>query len=125
MTSNTSELPCDHYEYEYKSNCNMFGKLKKLFKADDTSTYTCDELKQLFYACVKYKEDPKRNLECLVKLKEYENELVKKRIDSIKQNDVWTYRQGVPPTDWNAPLPDWAQERINNSYWFKNNKNKE
>ena len=29
---------------------------------------------------------------------------------STENNDVWQPRS-VPPSDWNAPLPDWARKR--------------
>lgn len=125
MTENNEankQLPCDHYEYEYKSNCNIFGRFKRFLHADESIDFDCDQLKDLFYSCVKYRDDPSRNLECFLKLKPYENNLIKKRIESIKQNNVWQLRK-VAPSDWNAPLPDWCQERIKNSYWYKNKSN--
>jgi hypothetical protein len=95
-------LPCDHYQFEIKRSCGILSKFNKYFGLE-VSEYNCDDLKELFFACQKYKADPSRNLDCLVQLKKYENQLLSKRIESIKQNDVWTARQ-EPPSDWNAPF---------------------
>lgn len=122
MSKIETQLPCDHYEYEYKLNCNLIGRFKRFLRSDDSSEHTCDQLKDLFYSCVKYRDDPSRNLDCLLKLKPYENNLLKKRIDSIKQNTVWELRQQAP-SDWNSPLPEWCQQRLNDSYWYKNKAN--
>lgn len=105
---NKQLLPCDHYEYEYRLHCNVFGRIKRFLRANESdSEYTCDQLKDFFIACAKYRDDPQRNLESYIKLQPYENELLKKRLSSIKQNNVWKLRNQNPPSDWNAPLPDW------------------
>ena len=86
--------------------------------SDNDTPLDCDLLNNLFFDCRKYIEDPELNLESFVRLKKYENELVLKRIDSIKKNDVWELRK-EPPSDWNAPLPDWANERLKDTIWYK------
>lgn len=119
-----SILPCDHFQYEIKTKCGRLARLNQKVMSDNESAVDCDYLNDLFFACRKYTEDPSRNLDCFLKLKSYENDLSKKRIESIKSNDVWTARTEAP-SDWNAPLPDWASERLKESYWYRSmNKNK-
>jgi hypothetical protein len=104
----SKKLPCEHYEYEYKLNCNVYGRFKRFLKADDSNSfYTCDQLKEYFISCVKYRDDPLRNLDCYIKLQPYENNLLTKRINSVKQNSILKLRNHNPPIDWNAPLPNW------------------
>lgn len=114
-------LPCDHFKYELKRNCGRLSRFNRWFMSDDQNNLDCDRLKELFFICQKYVSDPQRNLQCLMPLKTYENELARRRIESIKNNDVWELRK-EPPSDWNDPLPDWAAERVKDSYWFKMNK---
>ena len=116
-------LPCDHFQYEIKRNCGRLARFNRMFMSDSEANVNCDLLNDLFFECRKYTEDSTRNLDSLVKLKNYENELVAKRIQSIKNNNVWDLRK-EPPSDWNAELPDWAKERGKESYWYKYKDNK-
>ena len=117
-TTADAVLPCDHFQYEIKTKCGRWARLNQRVMSDDENIVDCDYLNDLFFACRKYTEDPSRNLDCYLKLKSYENDLVKKRIESIKNNDVWEART-EPPSDWNAPLPDWAAQRVKETYWYK------
>lgn len=108
-------LPCDHYEYEFK-NCTSFtGRLYNYYRGENQE---CQPYQDLFVDCLKYKRDPEKNFDLLLKLKKYENELVQKRVESVVKNDVWQLRQ-KPPSDWNSPLPDWCIERLKDTYWYK------
>lgn len=111
-------LPCDHFQYEIKKNCGRLARFNRVLMSDSDANVDCDRLNDLFFECRKYTEDPTRNIDSLVKLRDYENELVTRRIQTIRDNNVWELRK-EPPSDWNAELPDWAKERVQESYWYK------
>lgn len=111
-------LPCDHFQYEIKKNCGRLARFNRVLMSDSDANVDCDRLNDLLFECRKYTEDSTRNINSLVKLREYENELVIRRIQTIRENNVWELRK-EPPSDWNAELPDWAKERVKESYWYK------
>ena len=111
-------LPCDHYEYEYNSCAGWRGKVNNYYRGVSISDEECKKYQELFIECHKYQKDPSSNFDSLLKLNKYENELMKKRLDSARGNDVWTMRKS-PPDDWNAKLPEWCQERLKESIWYK------
>lgn len=120
-TSNSNKvllLPCDHYDFEFNSCKSLKTKVYNYYRGE-TNEHECDYYKNLFLDCTMYEREPAKNFNSLLRLKAYENELVKKRIEDNKNNDVWTMRE-VPPSDWNSPLPDWCNEQLKNSYWYKN-----
>lgn len=110
-------LPCDHFEHEFKDCSNLKGKLLQYYRGEKPE-YECKFYQNLFVDCLKYEREPEKNLDSLIRLRNYENGLVKKRKDSLLKNDVWKLRK-EPPSDWNAPLPDWAEENLKESYWYK------
>lgn len=110
-------LPCDHYDFEFKQCSTLKGKFLQYYRGDKPE-HECKFYQDLFVDCLKYQRDPSKNLDSLLRLKNYEHELVKKRNDSKEKNDVWKPRK-EPPTDWNAPLPDWAEDNLKDSFWFK------
>ena len=114
-------LPCEHYQYEMKKTCGVFAKIAQDFV--EPSTHDCLYWQDMFFSCQKYKQDPSRNFDCFMKLKTYEASLIKKRTSSIEQNNVWQLRT-EPPSDWNAALPDWCQQRLHDSYWYKTSQEK-
>lgn len=116
-------LPCDHYEYEFR-NCTSFrNKLYNYYMGVEKSAAECDYYNQLFVACVKYKHNPAENFDSLLKLNKYESELVERRAQAARANDVWQLRRpNEPPSDWNAKLPDWCEERLKDTYWYKSAK---
>jgi len=111
-------LSCEHFQYEIKKHCGRLTRFNRMFMSDDQNPPNCEELNELLYSCRKYVSDPERNIDCLNQLMDYENKVIRRRIDSIKANDVWKLRQ-YPPNDWNSPLPDWAAIRIKDSLWYK------
>ncbi|RNA03356.1 hypothetical protein BpHYR1_004788 [Brachionus plicatilis] len=114
-------LPCDHYEYEFKQCSSLRGKFLQYYRGEEPD-HECKFYQDLFVDCLKYEREPANNLASLLKLKNYEQELVKKRKESLAKNDVWKLRK-EPPSDWNAALPEWAEENIKDSYWFKSRNN--
>lgn len=78
----------------------------------------CKIYQHLFVECLKYDREPASNFNSLVELTKYEEDLVKRRREQTKANDVWTMRK-EPPSDWNSPLPDWCQEKLKESSWYK------
>ena len=117
LTTEFNLLPCDHYEYEFKQCSSFKGKFLQYYRGEKPE-YECRFYQDLFVDCLKYEREPEKNLDSLIRLRNYENELVNKRKDSTLKNDVWKFRK-EPPSDWNAPLPDWAEENIKDSFWYK------
>ncbi|CAF0838259.1 unnamed protein product [Brachionus calyciflorus] len=115
-------LPCDHYEYEFKQ-CSTFKGLFLSYYRGDKPEHECKFYQDMFVDCHKYQRDPEKHFESLIRLKNYEQQLVNKRVESIIKNDVWLLRK-EPPSDWNAPLPDWALNNLKETYWYKS-RNKE
>lgn len=111
-------LPCDHYEYEYNNCSSWKAKVNNYFRGIEISDQECLKYQELFVDCHKYQKDPVNNFNLLLKLNTYENDLMKRRIDSARGNDIWEMRTS-PPSDWNSKLPDWAQKRLENTLWYK------
>jgi hypothetical protein len=116
--SNVLVLPCDHYDFEFNA-CKSFKTKIYNYYRGETTEHECDYYKNLFLDCTMYEREPARNFNSLLRLKAYENDLAKKRIEENKTNDVWTMRE-VPPSDWNSPLPDWCNAHLKTTYWYKN-----
>lgn len=38
------------------------------------------------------------------------------RLKGHYKNNVWQRRSTTPPENWNAPLPEWMEEKYANSY---------
>ena len=113
-----NSLDCSHYQYELKKSCGITGAFRKFYRSEE-QTHTCQQYQDLYMGCLRYQIEPSANLDKLLKMKRYENELIKKRIDSIKQNDVWELRSS-PPSDWNAQLPEWCARHLKESIWYQN-----
>lgn len=111
-------LPCDHYDHEHHACSSFMGRLNNYYTGVQISREDCARFRDLFIDCGRYHRDPENNFDALLKLNKYENELMRRRADAARANDVWE-RRSRPPSDWNAPLPDWCQERIKNSSWYK------
>jgi len=115
-------FPCNHYDYEFKKCSSFSNKIYKSFYGDESSDDNCNYYQNLYLDCLKYQRDPINNFSLLLNLSKYENEVVNKRLDSVKNNDVWELRK-QPPIDWNTQLPSWAADRIKNTFWHKSLKN--
>ena len=111
-------LDCEHYQYELRKYCGLSGRLKSFVRAEEP-TLSCQEYQDLYLGCLRYQAEPGANMDKFLNLKRYENDLISKRIESIKRNDVWTLRDKAP-SDWNAPLPEWCASHLRNSYWHQN-----
>jgi hypothetical protein len=107
------KLSCEHYEHEL-SYCSYFN-LTKYFQGEEMK---CDQLKLLLNSCLSYKKDKSANSEDFKQLKAYETSLNEKRRKQSLENDTWKLRQS-PPSDWNSKLPQWAEDHIKESSWFK------
>jgi hypothetical protein len=109
-------LSCEHYEYEYFTCKSLKRKLIDYYRGEPSKD--CNYYGSLHEDCLKWLKDPLNSMSSYAKMKNYENELIKKRNDALSQNDVWTLRS-QPPSDWNAPLPDWCLDRLKDTYWYK------
>ena len=119
-------LPCDHYEYEYKQCSSFKAKMYRYFRGEvySENIHECNFYQQLFMDCMKYDRETSKNANLLKDLKKYEVEMIIKRLDSMKQNNIWELRN-TPPSDWNSPLPDWCEKQIKDTYWYKSINKKE
>ncbi len=116
-------LPCDHYEYEFNMCSSFMNKVNNYYRGVESDPdRTCESYKNLFLDCVSYERNPGQNFDALLRLKAYEKQMLEKRRQSAENNDVWTKRTS-PPSDWNAPLPDWCMERLKQTVWYKKQEN--
>ncbi len=87
-------LSCEHYEHEFnKCQSSILG----YFEGEKSST-DCEFYKNLFKDCLNQGDASARKA-----LEKYEMNMLQKRAESIKNNDVWKYRN-EPPSDWNSYL---------------------
>lgn len=112
-------LPCDHYDHEYRACSSFTGRIDNYYRGVSISSDECARFRSLFDDCSKYARDPASNFDSLLRLNDYENALMKQRADASRANDVWQRRDSGPPSDWNAPLPDWCQQKLKESSWYK------
>lgn len=108
------DASCKYYAQDYK-NCSKFkSRLNQLY--ENGVTTDCSIFENLLENCAQYAENYDKN--AFEAIYNYEKNALIKRVEASKNNDVWEKRV-QPPSDWNAKLPDWAQQRINESMWFK------
>lgn len=61
------------------------------------------------------KWEDKKDLQAATEVLKSEENRRLKRLKDHYGNTVWTKRT-EPPTSWNAPLPEWLEERNKNTY---------
>ena len=115
-------LPCDHFMYELKQCDSWRTRIYDYYRGEQRP-HECSVYKQLLHDCLESRRDGwalSRGGESLGRLQAYERDLVGKREAAARQNDVWQLREpGQAPSDWRAPLPDWAQQRLTETIWYK------
>jgi hypothetical protein len=117
--TNFIDISCKHYEYEYNSCSKLKSRLYQFY--ENGSKFDCNILKNLLKDCESWKKDMKQ--ESLQNIVNYEKKIMIERKKSVSDNNVWTYRE-KPPSDWNAKLPLWAEERVKGSSWYTQNEPK-
>lgn len=113
-------LSCDYYDHEYRQCSSFSGRIDNYYRGISISREECARFRELFNDCANYERDPVNNFQALLRLNDYENELMRRRLETTKANDVWE-RRTKPPSDWNSPLPDWCMEKLKSTSWYKSN----
>lgn len=112
--------PCWLYKAEY-DECTCFrGRFHQYFihghKLD------CSAWKKDYNNCnIWESEQSQQAYDALINS---ENERRRERLRGHYGNKVWKKRE-TPPENWNAPLPDWLQERIEKSKLYNLHKEEE
>ncbi|GFQ97535.1 uncharacterized protein TNCT_508731 [Trichonephila clavata] len=106
--------PCEWYKEELKDCRSIKAKFNQYFIFGHT--LDCSQWKQDYQNCMQFRK--KRDLKCLENVIESENDRQRKRMKTMEQNDVWTYRTS-PPENWNSPMPKWMQEDKKDSLLIK------
>lgn len=103
--------PCVIYQDEY-SDCTSFrGRFQQYFVHGVTED--CTPWKRDYENCLRWKEN--KNKKAFDEVVASENIRRAARLKPHYENSVWESRS-QPPPDWNAPLPDWMEERNKGSY---------
>jgi hypothetical protein len=114
---------CDAYIKDYRHCNKLTSRLEQYYVYG--KRLDCKPLKELMLACLRYKQNVTLDDYKILIMNEQKKKEEFKRINEInKQNDIWSYRD-VAPSDWNAPLPEWAQDRIKQTSWFTKEENKQ
>lgn len=103
--------PCEIYEDEYRECKCIQQRFHQYFIFGEKTD--CTQWKTDMNNCLLWrKHKSAKAYEALVESER------KRRYDRLRghyQNDIWE-RRTHPPENWNAPLPQWAAERLENTY---------
>ncbi|XP_059620744.1 UPF0545 protein C22orf39 homolog [Phlebotomus argentipes] len=103
--------PCFLYKHEF-SDCKSYkARFNQYFIYGES--IDCSQWGKDYEDCLKYEE--KDDLAAARRLLDSEAERRQKRMEAHKANDVWKKRS-TPPTDWNAPLPEWFTKTNENTF---------
>ena len=109
---------CEEYSSDYL-HCKKFtSRVNQYYQ--NGQTVDCSFYLKLVDNCYKWQRDGDKN--ALNNLVEFEKYFINERTKNALKNDVWELRD-KPPHDWNAPLPDWCQERLKHSLWYEKQQN--
>ncbi|XP_076280778.1 synaptic plasticity regulator PANTS [Lasioglossum baleicum] len=103
--------PCEIYNEEHSDCKSIAARFHQYFvfgKSIDCSQWKTDY--QNCYRWEKYKSE--QAYESLI------NSEKKRRLERLRAhyaNDTWEKRN-APPENWNAPLPEWLQKKLDTSY---------
>lgn len=103
--------PCFLYNEEYSDCTSIKARFHQYFIEGET--IDCSQWKTDYKNCQKWED--KKDLDAATAVVKSEE---KRRLDRLKShygNTVWTKRD-APPEKWNAPLPEWLEERNKNTY---------
>jgi hypothetical protein len=103
---------CEDIEYELKYCKN--SKIDQYYRYG--RLIDCENIKLLNVDCFEWKKTAKND--SFKRLSDYDKNLIENRRKLSTNNDVWTYRQR-PPYDWNSKLPEWCEERMKTTLWYK------
>ncbi|XP_055679747.1 UPF0545 protein C22orf39 homolog [Lutzomyia longipalpis] len=103
--------PCFLYRQEFKDCKSIKGRFHQYFIFGEN--IDCSQWGRDYENCTKYEE--KGDIAAGRELLASEAERRRKRMEAHYANDVWKKRT-QPPSDWNAPLPEWFVKNNENSY---------
>ncbi|KAJ8679423.1 hypothetical protein QAD02_015210 [Eretmocerus hayati] len=102
---------CPDYDREYYECHRVKGRFHQLFIHGEY--LDCNPWNDDYKRCQRWKKD--KDVKALEELVESERKRKFERLKGHFRNDVWK-RRDKPPENWNAPLPDWMEERNKNTY---------
>lgn len=103
--------PCFLYKEEYNECKSIRGRFHQYFIFGES--IDCMSWIRDYDNCVQYED--KQDLHAGTAIIASEEKRRYDRIKSHYDNDIWKKRN-QPPDDWNKPLPEWLQKKIENSY---------
>ncbi|CAF2098545.1 unnamed protein product [Rotaria magnacalcarata] len=98
--------PCEEYNDELSYCRSWRGRLYQRYMLGQRKD--CAPIAEALHNCMFWLQ--RQDVQELKKLIVYEEDRHIRRKLSSENNDVWQSRTR-PPSDWNAPLPDWARRR--------------
>ncbi|CAF0840246.1 unnamed protein product [Adineta ricciae] len=98
--------PCEEYHEELSHCRGWLGRLQQRYMFGEK--VDCAPIAEALHHCMFWLQ--RKDVDSLKKLISYEEDRLIHRKLSLENNDVWQKRS-KPPSDWNAPLPDWAKKR--------------
>lgn len=112
---------CDTYIKDYRNCTKLSSRLEQYYVYG--KKLDCQPLKELMVACVRYKQNVTiDDYKLLLDNEQKRMEELKRIKESNRQNNIWSYRD-LPPSDWNDPLPQWAQDRVKQTSWYTKEEN--
>ncbi|EFN85973.1 UPF0545 protein C22orf39-like protein, partial [Harpegnathos saltator] len=103
--------PCLIYKAEYDDCTSVKGRFHQYFIFGES--INCEQWKTDYFNCYQWKKY--KSEEAYDEVIKSEKRRRRERLQPHYENDVWERRE-KPPENWNAPLPEWMQEKFKNSY---------
>lgn len=103
--------PCEWYLEEYKDCRSIRARFHQYFIFG--TTLSCDQWCTDYENCLKWRN--KKDIDALTSVVASEEKRKRDRLDATLQNNVWELRS-APPSDWNKPLPEWMNQKLQNTY---------
>lgn len=111
--------PCERYKELLKSCRSIKGRIHQYYVYGEL--FDCTPIDDNYKACLDYRRTKDSNV--LVKIIEWEKDLITTRINAERQNATWQFRD-TPPDDFNAPLPEFLAKRQAESLFKASDKTK-
>lgn len=93
--------PCERYKELYGTCSSWIGRIQQYYVYGEK--LDCDQHHRNYTNCIKYRQTKDVNL--LVPIIEWEQNLIRLRLKSAELNTVWQMRD-KSPDDFNRPLPE-------------------
>lgn len=98
--------PCERYKEIYKSCKSIRGRLHQYYVYGEL--FDCSIHNDHYEACKKYRKT--KNIDILEPIIEWEKNLMRTRLETVKQNTVWEPRE-KPPDEFSKPLAEFLKNR--------------